>query len=267
MNKSSILIILTAFVLNICAWHMSLDYLWSVFLVFGGVMFLLFINAAKEFTKDNWKLFSGFFIFSNILTLIIEIIMLKFDVWGFSNRGHDLSGITFLTYPIEEFIYWALCPGIVAFSYILLGKKIEKFINPIKFSRIIQRISSLNFNTNDNNINYTPDDGSGKYSSGKKFPIYIWLQIILISTIIMLSKYYRGNKKAMMWTTLIFFSVAFPNELYALSQGFWLYNDNTLLGLYIFKVPVEGFLMYFLAPVCGCMMLDISNRLLFKKDL
>ena len=83
----------------------------------------------------------------------------------------------------------------------------------------------------------------------------------------MLSKYYHGNKKAMLWTALIFFSVAFPNELYALSQGFWLYNDNTLLGLYIFKVPVEGFMMYFLAPICGCMILDISNRLLFKKDI
>lgn len=267
MNKNSLLIILTALVLNICAWQFSLDYFWSVFLVFGGVTFLLGINAVKEFTKDNWKLFSGFFIFSNLATLVIEIIMLKFDVWGFSNRVQHLSGITFLTYPIEEFVYWFFCPGIVALSYMTLGKKLEKFINPISFSRIIQRLSSIKFQKNDSNINYTNDNGSGKYSSGKKFPIYVWLQILIISSIVMLSKYYHGNKKAMFWTTLIFFSATFPNELYALSQGFWLYNSNKLLGIYIFKVPIEGFLMYFISPVLACMMIDISNRILFKKDI
>ena len=38
---------------------------------------------------------------------------------------------------IEEFIYWAFCPGIVAMSYIILGKKMDKFINPISFSKFI----------------------------------------------------------------------------------------------------------------------------------
>jgi uncharacterized membrane protein YsdA (DUF1294 family) len=83
MNKSSILIILTALILNICAWQISLDYLWSILLVFGGVTFLLGISSVEKFTKDNWKLFSGFFVVSNILTLFIEIVMLKFEVWDF----------------------------------------------------------------------------------------------------------------------------------------------------------------------------------------
>ncbi len=268
MIYSFLLFSFLALILNFCVYYFKFDYLWSVLTVFGGLSLFFIINAVKTFTKDNWKLFSGFFIFSNICTLIIEIVMLKFDVWGFSNRVQQLSGITFLSYPIEEFIYWAFCPAIVSFSYMLLGKKIDKFLNPIEYSKIMN--FGFNFTKdkkNDSDIDYKNDSGNGKYNSGNKFPVYVWLQILIISSIIMLSKYYKGNWKSMIYTTILFFLVAFPNELYSISQGFWLYNDNKLLGIYIFKVPLEGFLMYFISPICGCMMLDVSNRILFKKDI
>lgn len=264
MFRAAAYSIITALVLNFIAWKLNLDYLYSVLLVFGGMTILFSINAIKEFTKENWKLFSGFFIFSNICTLIVEIVMLKFDVWGFSNRVQQLSGITFLTYPIEEFIYWAFCPGIVAMSYIILGKKMDKFINPISFSKFI---SAFKIQKNDSNINYTKDDGTGRYNSGSRTPVYIWLQGMIIASIIMMTKYYKGNWKSMFYTTLIFFFTAFPHELYSISNGFWLYNDNKLLGIYLFKVPVEGFMMYFISPICAAMILDLSNRFFFKKDI
>lgn len=265
MFKAFLISIITALSLNFFAYQLSLDYLWSVILVFGGMTLLFSANAFKTFTKENWKLFSGFFIFSNICTLIVEIVMLKFDVWGFSNRVQQLSGYTFLSYPIEEFIYWAFCPGIVALSYMTLGKKFDKVLDVISYSKLISIISKIKFKK-DSNINYTNDNGTGKYNSGNKFPVYIWLQILIISSIIYMRRYYRGNWKAMLYTTLIFFFTAFPNELYALSQGFWLYNDNKLLGIYFFKVPLEGFMMYFISPICAAMILDISNRFFFKKD-
>ena len=134
--------------------------------------------------------------------------MLKFDVWGFSNRVQQLSGYTFLSYPIEEFIYWAFCPGIVALSYMTLGKRFDKVLDVISYSKLISIISKIKFKSN-SNINYTNDNGTGKYNSGNKFPVYIWLQILIISSIIYMRRYYKGNWKAMLYTNFNIFSSTF----------------------------------------------------------
>jgi ABC-type iron transport system FetAB permease component len=66
MNLPALVSIITALILNFAAYHFSLDYFWSVILVFGGMTTLFSINAIRQFTINNWKLFSGFFLFSNI---------------------------------------------------------------------------------------------------------------------------------------------------------------------------------------------------------
>ena len=268
MNKQFLVTSISAILLNLLGMYFRLDYFWSVLLVFGGISLLLSTNAIQTFSKNNWKLFGGFFIFSNIATLFIEMLMIHFNVWGFSNRVQSLSGLLFLGYPAEEFIYWAFCPAIVALSYISFGKTFDKFVNPFSLARVAKlgMIFTKPFK-NDSGVTYTKEDKTGQYSSGKKFPVYIWLQILIISVIIMLSKYYRGNKKAMLYTTIAFFLTAFPHELYSTFNGFWIYNNSALLGIYLFRIPLEGYLMYFISPIAGCMMIDIANRIFFKKDI
>lgn len=266
MNVSAIVAIVVSLVLNLFAWRLGLDYMWSVLLVFGGVALTFLVNAVKVFSRDNWKLFGGFVVFSNVCTLGVEIVMLKYDVWGFSDRVQRLSGLMFLGYPVEEFVYWAMCPGIVAGAYMVLGKKMDKFLDPVSLSRIAALGSALTRPLkNDTAVKYTPDAGTGKYQEGERRPVYVWLQVAIVASIAFMSNYFKGNWKAVGWTTLVFFATAFPNELYALSQGFWLYNEKKLLGVFFFGVPLEGFMMYFIAPVCACMILDVSNRFLRQK--
>jgi hypothetical protein len=135
-------------------------------------------------------LFSVFFLFSNLSTLFIEYLMIHFDVWSFSNRVQHLTGITFLNYPIEEFVYWSLCPVIVSLSYISFGKTFQKFLNPISFTNSINNFKSiLDVLKNDVKIKYQKESKVGEYESGKKVPVYIWLQVIIISSILLLKNY------------------------------------------------------------------------------
>lgn len=266
--KNFLAVSLIAIFLNVLTIYYKFDYLLSVISVLGGVSLLLFINSFKTFSKENWKLFSVFFLFSNLSTLFIEYLMIHFDVWSFSNRVQHLTGITFLKYPIEEFVYWALCPLIVSLSYISFGKTFQKFLNPISFTNTIKNFKSiLETLKNDVKIKYQKETKVGEYESGKKVPVYIWLQVIIVSLILLLKNYYRGNFRNLLYATFLFFFTAFPHEVYAVSNGFWIYNHNKMLGLYLFQIPLEGYLMYFISPICGCMILDVFNRIFFKKDL
>lgn len=263
MNVSAIVAIVVSLVLNLFAWRLELDYLWSVLLVFGGVALTFLANAAKVFSRDDWKLFGGFVVFSNVCTLGVEVVMLHCDVWGFSDRVQRLSGLLFLGYPVEEFVYWAMCPAVVAGCYMVLGRRrMDRFPNPVSLSGIASLGSFLTKPFKDDaKVKYTPDAGTGKYRAGARKLVYIWLQVAIVASIALMSRYSKDDWKAVGWTTLVFFATAFPNELYALSQGFWLYNERKLLGIYLFGVPVEGFAMYFIAPVCACMILDLSSGL------
>ena len=245
-----------ALILNVLAVVLSLNYLFSVLLVFGGVSLYLISNAVKLFSVSDWKFSTGFLIFSNICTLIVEVIMMKYDVWGFTNLKCQLIGLYFLSAPIEEYIYWAFCPVIACYSYMLMLKdKFVKSINPFKIASIVKNLKIKKFG----NAEYV-DAKDGSYSRGAKFPVYIWLQVAIITSIILMKRYFKGCWQALSLTTALFFLIAFPNELYSINSGFWAYNDNKLLGYYLFKIPLEGWMMYFIAPICSSMMIDIVRR-------
>lgn len=254
--------------LNVLSVHFKFDYLYSVLSVLGGVSLAFFINSIKTFSKENWKLFLAFFLFSNLSTFLIEFLMIHFDVWSFSNRVQSLTGITFLNYPIEEFVYWSFCPIIVSLSYISFGKSLNKFINPVTYTNFLKGFKTITDTLKDDSkIRYQKESKNGEYESGKKIPVYIWLQVIILAFIALLGNYYKGNWKALLYTIILFFVTAFPHEFYSVSNGFWIYNHNKMLGLFLFQIPLEGYLMYFISPICGCMLLDLFNKFFFKKDI
>lgn len=245
-----------ALVLNLIAVIMNFGYLHSVLLVFGGISLFLAGNAKKLFNRDDWKFSTGFILFSNFCTLIVEVLMMKFDVWGFTRFSHELIGVNILSAPIEEYIYWAFCPIICCYSYMLMVKdKFVKTLNPFKVLEYVKRLKIPKVGES----KYV-EAKDGKYNRGQKYPVYIWLQVLIVTAIVLMSRYFKGSWKALVLTTLLFFFTAWPNELYSVYQGFWAYNDNRLLGFYLFNIPFEGYLMYFISPVCASMMIDIARR-------
>lgn len=267
-----IFIILMPLLLNFLNYINNFDYFVSCNFILGGLTLTLFLNSIKVFNKDNWKLFIGISVFSNIFTLLIEITMLHFDVWSFSNKHQILSGYTFLGAPIEEFNFWMYCPWLVGFCYIILSKsKINKIIDPKiieNFSLELASWESKHKLIKDSLVNYTEEVGkTGSYTRGRFFPIYLSVQIFMFAMIIYLKKYYHGNRKSLWFTTIFFFLTMMPYEQYAISQGFWIYNTKKVIGAFFLKVPIEGWLMYLLPPIAGSIFTDVLNKKFFKKDI
>lgn len=278
--KVGFLGIAVAIALNLAAWLLRLDYLWTVLFVMGG-MGAWFGLRARKVTREQWILVVVFSLFSAVMTTIIEQFMLHYDIWGFSRRHFRLIGITFLGAPIEEYIYWYLCPVLVALAYLVMGRV------PIKAAKqkllaegaaaatakvgteIVEEVAPKLAQ----GVHYVEDDpaavieDAGKYARGLRFPGYVWLQVAIVGGIVLLWRHYRGNWKSLIWATILFIAVAYPNELLGLHNGFWTYNTQRLLGPWILGVPIEEWAMYTICPICSCMLLDFMDRILFHKDL
>lgn len=257
--------------MNLIAYQMQWDYLISVNFVLGGLCVMLFTNAVRVFKKTDWKLFIGISIFSNIFTFIVELVMLKFDVWGFSGENVRLLGITLFGAPIEEYIFWMYCPWLVGLSYITCARtEILPSINISKLTAITSKFSKLENSTKskiNSDIEYIDNSNGGQYSRGRRLPIYITIQLVLFAMILYLKGKYKGNWRAMILTTLFFILTMAPYEQYAISQGFWTYNANTMIGLFILNVPFEGWLMYVLPPIAGSMITDVFNNKFFNNHI
>lgn len=259
----------------------SLSYMQSVVFVMGsialhGIGYMNQGRIAKTITKTEVVLVSGFVVFSNIMTLGLEFLMLKFDVWGFSSRKYNLLGPTLLGAPLEEFVYWALCPVIVAVYYLVMARSAVKPISKqskyvtklgiwLETLKVAKAIPAQAASTPQ--IDYVKPDSEFRYQRGTKFPTYVLVQIAIVSAILVMLKYYHGSKRAMFGTTLVFTATAWPHELYSTYCGFWVYNSQRLVGLELWRIPIEGYLMYIISPICGCMMIDLAARKFIGKDV
>lgn len=275
-NMPIISLILAAVVLNLVSALSKLDYLWSVLFVLGGLSFLLSIATFKNqrVSRNDLKLFFGFYIFSNIMTLALEMVMLKFNVWGFTHHTFNLTGFTLLDAPIEEYVYWSFCPIIVGLSYINISRGLAESVSvePAIITKLAELLKTVQLKTQSpraDSVNYVDpqNEVNGQYKQGAKYPVYIWVQILIIVAIIAMARYFHGSYKALAATAVIFFAVAFPHEAYAVTHGFWIYNTQHLIGPFIGPIPIEGYFMYFISPICGGMMLDLADRKFFKQDV
>lgn len=271
-----------ALALNVVSVLLRLDYLMSTLLVLGvmaasGLTLLGEGQGKGLVSASDIKLFVGFVVFSNIMTFGLEAWMLHYDVWGFSSRTYHLQGTTFFGYPVEEYVYWFLCPVLVASHYISMSRTLGRcvFVLPKWLGRLDSYVSALK--TTQVVIQTRPDKGNtpyvdgiedqNRYSRGNKFPVYALVQVLIIAAILAMYRTYRGNRTALFGTAAVFTATAFPHELYTVHNGFWVYNAQRMLGPQLFSIPLEGYFMYVIAPVCGGMMLDTASRFVFGKDV
>ena len=124
------------------------------------------------------------------------------------------------------------------------------------------------------NIKSNPDTylksneiNGSQYKRGVKFPVWIWVVIGIILLAALLYPHFKGSWKTVIASSLVFFSVAYPNELYSLSHGLWVYNQNRMIGPWVLGVPLEEWFMYFLSPMTGCMILSIVHKKIFGELL
>jgi lycopene cyclase domain-containing protein len=268
--RSAILAGGLAVVLNAVAALGGFSYQASVVLVFGGMVAFFAANARKVLAPNDWKLFAGFFLAGNVATTVLEVFMMRFDVWGFTCRTQHLTGWTLLGAPVEEYEYWACCVAMVPLSYLAFSRRQPSMrVDPAFLTKLEAFASQLHLKAKTDPVSYVEEtEGEvGQFARGARFPVYICIQLVFVAAIAALVRRYHGNWKALVATVVVFSLAVFPNEFYSIHRGYWAYNSQKMVGIYFLRIPLEGWLMYFLPACFACMVLDIADRDIFGRDV
>lgn len=253
---------------------LRMDYLSSVLVSMGAVSAALVVSArSAPWSRASIRTALIFILGSAVITTGIEKLMLVLDVWGFSRRYYHLIGIDFLGCPIEEYVYWWLAPVVVAVTYVTCPRS-YKAIDISAPAWLLSFASVLG--TSMTRLNQSrPASGSGyledskvdvedkSYSRGSKFPVWAAVAAAVVLGCFFVYRHFRGSRNAIIATTLVFVCVAYPNELYSLSHGFWSYNQSRILDIWFLGVPVEEWFMYICSPICGGMLFSVLEEKLF----
>lgn len=269
--------------LNLATVLLDMNYMTSVILVMGGVSAIALFSGVRSLKSRDYLSMAIFVVGSAVATTIIEKLMIVFDVWGFSNRHAGLCGLDFWGAPVEEYVYWWMAPIIVCVSYVVAVRdrnalssfEVPRFLSIAASTMSLKAVSDAMTKVADAGSSaYLESNGTSpessspsKYKRGTKFPVWIWVVAFVLVALAVAYVFFRGSWKAVLATTAVFVCVAYPNELYSLSQGYWVYNQNRMIGPWLFGVPVEEWAMYTASPAAGSMLYSSLHRVLFKEQI
>lgn len=264
----------TALGLNAVTIVLDTNYMASVLLVFAGVIACALFWSAKNFSTNDAKAIVAFSVVVDLLTTGIEKLMMVFDVWGFSRAHHYMIGLTLFGAPIEEYVYWWLCPVLVACTYFAFARDRLQEHQANKLLHVEQSLSVLiacqlsrYIDQKKQKAKYLEDDGiepaDSRYARGASVPVWAFLPAIALGSGLWVMHRFRGKFSDVASTVIVFCCVAYPNELYSLSQGLWVYNQNRIIGIWFGGVPVEEWCMYVFAPWSGSMLASWTRTQFF----
>lgn len=274
------LAIVSAFGLNVATIFLHTNYMTSVCLVMIGTPAVL-VFASRSYLKrrDLW-MGLGFITFSNIVTTGIEKLMIYYDVWSFSNANFRLIGVDFLGAPIEEYMYWWMSAVIVAVVYICFSRTrrdiihvpniLDYFGASLLAKYATQKIQTSTADAQSSDVyleNQNVEISGSRYSRGGRFPTWVIVASAVTLFAAVRYRHFRGSWPALLSTVLVFFCIAYPNELYSLHNGFWVYNQNRIFGFWLLGVPVEEWFMYTMSPFAGGMLLSLCYKKFYHEVL
>lgn len=280
MNQLKLFSILmpVAILSNVYCVLAGLDYLWTLFVGMGLPTITAIISGYKLLNLNDFKVLAVYqTLFIIPMTIAIEKTMLYFNTWGFSNEHVRFIGLNVFGAPIEEYLYWWLAPIMLGFIYLVMRKNapvndVPNFIeDAFKLIATFGNKITQDISTKDNTEYIENKTGLIKNEKGlfsikgeSKYPTWIWVQVLVIAVILWLRNYFKGSWMAVSLSTAVFVAVAFISELHAINMGFWVYNSNRMLGLFLFNIPIEEYVMYIASAISECMMLEIIGRKYFK---
>ena len=274
------LAIVSALGLNAATVILHTNYLTSVCLVMVGTPTIIILASRKYLKCRDLVVGVAFVTFSNVITTGIEKLMIYYDVWSFSNANFRLVGFNFLGEPIEEYVYWWMSAVIVSVTYVCFSRTRRDIIHGINildyFSAALlakyatQKIQSHTTEAQSSAVyleNQNVEISGSHYARGKKFPTWVVVASAVTLFAAALYRHFRGSWPALASTVLVFFCIAYPNELYSLHNGLWVYNQNRILGFWFLGVPVEEWFMYTMSPFAGGMLLSLCYKKFYHEVL
>lgn len=241
---------------GLLVWIIGENYNISNYICFGTFLLLLGIRIDWSIFIRHWKGISSFFLFSTVTTTLLELMFMKSDTWGFSRTFNTMIGINLLGYPIEEYVFWELCPVVVIFTYLYYVGLIKPVFKLFTTSASMYIDDKVNVN-----------DGYPSYNRGSKVPVYTGFIGFVIMFIWLMRDYFKNRVKEIVLTGIVFLSLIAPYEQYALLNQVWVYNLNKMTGIVLVGVPIEEWLIYIACPIAGALFIRIFTKKIDKDAL
>lgn len=101
-------------------------YFISYTVLFWIPSFLFVIFLYKPLEKTTKKAFWLTSFIMAVVSIIMEYLYIKFDVWSFSQNIDPLLGIWFWKAPVEEYVYWFGATPFCLSLYLAYARLFEK---------------------------------------------------------------------------------------------------------------------------------------------
>ncbi len=205
---------------------------------------------------------SAFFISTSA---VFELLAIQHRYWWFFTATDELSGLRIGAVPLEEFIFYPLFLNLPTLFFLWLEQSVDDPATRADLPRARWALTGLAlalaslaaltlvtglFNTApalDASLSpVTAADGALRYAAGPKQRGWTVVQLLGLSgTAWLFARLWtRFPARRILVTLLAYFPFAMFIELMACGRGWWVWNEQQVLGAFTWILPVESYAMY-----------------------
>lgn len=202
-----------------------------------------------------------------IAASIAELIAIQSRFWWFYQGLDKLTGLKMGDIPLEEFFFYPLFLNLPVLFYLYLrrympeaappkplGDRARKYVRLAGWVLLAAGaallVKALFTTTPPLDLTIQPaDDGSGaiRYSAGPAQHGWTIVQAFGMSICAFMYAAYadRVGKRRLVLTVALFFVLGFFFELMGCGRGWWVWNEQQVIGIFTWVLPIDSYSMYF----------------------
>ncbi len=269
-------------VAGIWGWKMPWYFIFLiVVLFFPNILFIAYALRRDPYKRLVVLAQAGI---SVILMYVAEILAIQYHYWGFLQDWDVLLGLDLGNVPLEEFLFYPLILNLSLYGY-LQAKSILKKYRPelvtdyrpngkrwIGWALVAAFVCAAviigccgSGDVTDRQM--TRDDaGNPVYMEGKQLKAWgvTMMAGMAITIAFVMGATVNGflDWKAVFFAGCIIYPASMVTELLGIGRGWWVYNDQQLIGFKLYILPVESIFMYGIGCVFPASVYEVLREVL-----
>jgi lycopene cyclase domain-containing protein len=221
---------------------------------------------------------------SIVFMYIAEILAIQYLYWGFLQDWDRLVGLDLGNVPLEEFLFYPLMLNVSLYGYLQAKSILKKYRAPLPdpYPRSRKRLMGWGLAAAFVGVAVIIGlCGSGETVEGHmdrdefENPVYVdgaqhkaWgitmMSGMAITIAAVMGATVNGflDWKAVFFAGAIIYPASMVIELLGIGRGWWVYNDQQLIGLKLYILPLESLFMYLIGCVFPASIYEILRQLL-----
>ena len=269
-------------VVGIWGWKLPWYFLFLiVVLFFPNIIFIAYALKKHPYKRLVVLAQAGI---SLILMYIAEILAIQFRYWDFLQDWDILLGLDLGNVPLEEFLFYPLMLNVSLYGY-LQAKSILKKYRPelpadfkpngkrwigwglaAAFVCIAVIVGCCGTGDIAERVMTRDDSGNPVYVEGKQHKAWgvTMMAGMAITIAFVMGATVNGflDWKAVFFAGCIIYPASMVIELLGIGRGWWVYNDQQLIGLKIYILPLESLFMYGIGSVFPASVYEVLRELM-----